>query len=122
MSKTRLGEPPPEPPPRRVDHFLCYDVTGVPQVKESIALTDQFGNTTTLWLQPVLFGVPVDKNGEGILHPEVHLAIYEISERRTPEPPIIVNTRDQFGPFGIAIRESFWLAVPSLKEWKPSES
>lgn len=117
--KARAGEEIPDtPPPPRVDHFLCYDVLEAPGVEETMDLEDQFGTTNSVFLKPVLFGVPVDKNGEGLIHPDVHLAIYEVHPRLRPPASPAVRTVDQLQRHELNAIESIWLAVPSLKEWK----
>ena len=118
--KTVQPEPPPEtPPPPRVDHFLCYDVLGVPPVDDEVVLLkDQFGIVETNFLRPILFGLPVSKNGEGLIHPDVHLALYDIQPRQKPAKPIVAQTSDQLRRFQFPIIETAWLGVPSLNEWK----
>jgi hypothetical protein len=113
-------EVPTTPPPPRVDHFLCYKVLEFdgPGIEESIGITDQFGAATIEYLRPLFLGVPADKNGEGLLHPEVHLAIYEMTPPVRPPSTISVNTADQLEAHeGLLAEERVWLGVPSLKEW-----
>lgn len=115
------SEPPPTtPPPRRVDHYLCYEVLEAPPVREPLALKDQFGTTDTHELRPKLFGVPVNKNNEGYIHPEVHLAIYDLLPGLHPSPPPPpVNTADQLRRWRLSAIESIHLGVPCHKEWEP---
>jgi hypothetical protein len=118
--KALLGEPTPEtPPPPRVDHYLCYDAKG-PEIKDQeVFLTDQFATVVNRDLVPLFLGVPVDKNGEGILHPDVHLAIYTLVPPNPLPAPITVQTKDQLQAFDqLQVFENVWLGVPSLKEWK----
>jgi hypothetical protein len=116
--KAKGGEPDPDgPPPPRVDHFLCYEVLEGPAVEESVWVVDQFGESRIEYLRPILLGVPCDKNGEGVLHPDVHLAIYEIAPGVKPPTTIGVRTADQLRRLELSAIESVWLGVPSLKRW-----
>lgn len=118
--KAKTPEPPPTtPPPPRVDHFLCYEVLDAPPVPEAMSINDQFGVTDTHELKPILFGVPVIKNKEPLIHPEVHLAIYNLLPGLRPPDPIGVNTADQLRRWQLTAEESVWLGVPSHKQWKP---
>lgn len=117
--KAHNTEPPPTtPPPPRVDHFLCYEVFEATPVHESMVIRDQFGTIDTHELRPHLFGVPVIKNEEGLIHPDVHLAIYRLNPGLHPPSTIGVNTADQLRRWQLNAVECVWLAVPSHKEWK----
>jgi hypothetical protein len=45
---------------------------------------------------PVLCRIPVSKNCEPLLHPTIHLAIYEFDDRPMTKP-IQVTAADRFG-------------------------
>jgi hypothetical protein len=121
--KAKSGEPDPDgPPPARVDHFLCYEVLEGPAVEERVQLIDQFGESVVEYLRPILFGVPVDKNDEGVLHPDVHLAIYDTYPRVTPPVFFGVRTADQLRRFELEAKEAVWLGVPSHKRWTPPDT
>lgn len=114
--KAKGDEPDPtSPPPPRVDHFLCYEASG-PDVKETFRVEDQFGVNDFVSIRPILFGFPADKNDEGLVHPEVHLAIYQITPVVHPPAHISVRTYDQLGPMKLNCIETAWLAVPSYRE------
>ena len=113
----RSGSPEPLPLPG-VDHFLPYEVWEAPPIPGFVSLRDQFRVTDTHELRPVFLGVPADKNGEGLIHPDVHLAIYEMKPCLHPQDAISVRTFDQFGRRSMRCIGSVWLGVPSLKEWK----
>ncbi len=117
--KAHSDEPPPTtPPPPRVNHYLCYFVEEARKVDEPMVLKDQFETTDTYGLTPYLFGVPVTKNGEPIVLPEVHLAIYRLEPGLFPPVFHIVNTMDQVQMHReLQCRESVWLGVPSFKQW-----
>jgi hypothetical protein len=115
-SKAHEGKPP--APPKTIDHFECYRAKG-PIVKGPVILQDQFDallktKETAQSLIPVLFGVPVSKNGEPLLHPTIHLAIYEFDERPMTKP-IQVTAADQFGIHVLEAVGSVMLAVPTAK-------
>jgi len=115
--KTHAPDPPPTTPPLpRVDHFVCYEADG-PLVNEFSSPVDQFDATDINVMQPRFLGVPADKRGEGILHPDVHLAIYDVQQGIEHE--VVVNTADQFGRRQLKTKNSQFFAVPSFKEWQP---
>lgn len=97
-------------------HFLCYHVTQPPVLDKTVKMSDQF--LTQVAENPRLdyFGVPVDKNGEGMWNEDVHLALYGILPVEL-NPTITVYVKDQFQKQQqlTAIR-SIFLAVPSKKK------
>jgi len=122
-SKVFEGEPP--EPPGGLDHFLCYLVRQTDPVAGPVRLVDQFDRRREAveqidQLDPAFFCVPVEKNGRPLVHPEVHLAIYDLDPGMSLDPPISVRTRDQFGMRTLEATHSLLLAVPSTKrEWGP---
>ena len=118
-SKVYSGEAP--APPAGIDHFECYAVEDGKSFAPPVVLEDQFDvrlkrREVIKELRPVFFGVPVSKNGERIIHPEAHLALYDIAPKSdSGKPPIKVLTRDQFGTLDMEVEGSILLAVPSLK-------
>jgi hypothetical protein len=122
--KEHLDQPAPTtPPPQRVDHFLCYRVNKAPRPVFDVAsyVRDQFGDTDLLLGDPVFLGVPVNKNGEGLLHPEIYLAIYEM--RHGGGEPARVNTSDQLYSWHVSALGRKWIGVPShnLADDKPGD-
>jgi len=68
--------------PTRLDHFLCYQVTG-PSIAQPVSLTDQFQTEDVTLEKPVLFCNPVEKSIVGqkttrIQNPSAHLLCYNI--------------------------------------------
>jgi hypothetical protein len=120
--KSKIDEPlDPTPPPPRVDHFLCYEVIGRAPTPQPLRLTDQFTQIDTKELHPLFLGVPVNKNAEQVIHPDVHLAIYELQPQAMLPEPIAIHAIDQFRLYErLEARQSVWLGVPSFKEWKPA--
>jgi hypothetical protein len=118
-SKVHSGEPP--KPPADLDHFECYIVAGGEAAGQHFILEDQFdlkrGKSEKISkVEPAFFCVPVSKNGERIVNPAAHLALYDI----TPRTPYVtrVITRDQFGVLELEVEESLMVGVPTEKvEW-----
>jgi len=67
-----------------IDHFKCYSTRrakGTPRFTPvEIELDDQFEDKTTIVVRPRFLCNPLDKNGEGIEHPESHLLCYRIKD------------------------------------------
>lgn len=118
-SKVYSGEPP--APPTGIDHFECYVVEEAKSFAPPVVLEDQFDvklkrREVIKELRPLFFAVPVSKNGERIMNPPAHLALYDITPKSdSGKPPIKVSTRDQFGRLDMEVEASILLAVPSLK-------
>jgi hypothetical protein len=112
------------------NHYKCYRATrtkGAPQFGQvDVTLLDQFepvDNVATV-LRPILLCNPVDKNGEGIVDPTLHLTCFAIKDPF--DPPGIIVIEDQFAvqdgfPRTGDCRRSRTLCVPSYKiELSPS--
>src|SRR5262249_3395351 len=48
-----------------IDHYKCYKASGAPS-SPVVAVSDEFGSTTTVLVKPTAFCNPVSKNNEGI--------------------------------------------------------
>ena len=95
-----------------IDHYKCYEAKGYAP-RETINLEDQFGKERGVRVgKPAFFCNPVNKNGEGILDPEVHLTCYEI-ERKGEKRDVVVE--NQFGEQTLTVDEPELLCVPSGK-------
>jgi hypothetical protein len=122
-SKVLDGDPP--EPPGGLDHFLCYIVRQTSPVAGPIKLIDQFDRRRDAveriqQLDPAFFCVPVEKDGKPRVHPEVHLALYDLDPGTSLDQAITVRTRDQFGARTLKATQSLLLAVPSTKtDWGP---
>ena len=78
-----------------------------------VGLEDQFGvHPQVLVDEPELFCNPVDKNNEGILHPEAHLTCYDIDRDEEERDVTVLN---QFGPQTLEVEDPKLLCVPSEK-------
>jgi hypothetical protein len=91
-----------------------------PAIDERISLRDQFTAPFDTWrLTPRFLGVPANKNEEGIVHPETHLAIYAIDPILDPPAKPGFNALDQIRRYDLLnAQQLIWLGVPSFKEWK----
>lgn len=101
------------------EHYKCYPIIELetPFEPVHVKLKDQFVATEAWVLRPVELCNPVDKNGEGIVNPDVHLVCYEISEPLQPRRR--VRTSNQFGELRFVVKDADELCVPSKKELLP---
>lgn len=97
------------------NHYKCYDIPQHQQfAPRNVALRDQFGITQGQAVRPILHCNPVNKNGEGIPYPDVHLLCYELVE--APYLGIWpLNIQNQFGSLNIRADQPRVLCVPSYK-------
>lgn len=108
-------------PPEKLDHYKCYRVIKGEKVGKVVSLKDQFvSEDEVLVLEPVFFGVPVVKRYNNQIHEinneKEHLTIYRIVPRKVD---VTKGFKDQFLSDKLEFRNSFALAVPSLKlDWK----
>lgn len=135
---------PPDPTQHNVDHYKCYHATlldnrcqGKPAIACSgdadcgafapciggfngatVSITNQFESAPTVELiKKARLCTPVDKNGEGIKNPAVHLLCYRTSFKRLVLGPFYVN--NQFGPERLRVGVRRWFCVPSSKTVLP---
>src|SRR5262249_49340173 len=76
--------------PTRLDHFLCYQVTG-PSVAQAVSLQDQFQTEDVTVEKPALFCNPVEKSIPGqkttrIQNSKAHLLCYNIRLPQSTTP------------------------------------
>jgi hypothetical protein len=97
------------------NHYKCYDVVdSEPFTSRTVTLRDQFESTQAGVLRPVKLCNPVDKNGEGIPQPQLHLVCYEIVQiSGTLEHKVLI--RNQFGDLVMTVDGPDLLCVPSDK-------
>jgi hypothetical protein len=102
-----------------VDHYKCYEASGLPPTVPPVTLTDQFQTRMVTVLNPFLFCNPASKNDEPILDPNGHLTCY------VTDPPTalvgLISVANQFDPsFQVDVGPAIGLCVPSLKlSWTP---
>lgn len=97
------------------NHYKCYDVPQYgPFAQRNVTLKDQFGGTQAQVVRPILHCNPVNKNGEGIPYPDVHLLCYEIVDSPLPGPWTL-QIQNQFGSLNIRAYQPKVLCVPSYK-------
>lgn len=97
-------------------HFECYNVKEYYPSKEEpeVKLADQFANVKTRVGRITKICTPVDKNGEGIPDPTLHLVCYKILKGHEPNRP--VETKNQFGKARMHVLKAHELCVPSKKK------
>lgn len=106
-----------------LDDFVAYKVktsTGStrPTPVNGVTLVDSFDSGTFDAVRTKLFGVPADKNGEGIVDAATHLKFYSIratpgSPRHTPQTNILVH--NQLGDLRVDTIRPDYLLVPAAK-------
>jgi hypothetical protein len=104
-------------PPDDLDHYKCYEASGLPLKELTAGLKDQFLDEKVQVLKPVSFCNPVRKKHGNITtkiqNADVHLACYVTSPSAFKGAK--VNTLNQFGPREFGVRPADMLCVPSLK-------
>ena len=112
-----------------LDHFKCYAAKMFEPNSldvENLKLEDQFETRyQRIKTNMVLLCNPVDKNGEGLSHPDEHLVCYPIQNAQragqptpTAQPTFStqrVETTNQFGTQELRALRPGWLCVPSSK-------
>jgi hypothetical protein len=105
-------------PPPTVDHYHIYNVDPPHSYGLPVILTDQFGTVQVPVMDLERFGVPVDKNNEGIIDPILHYSWWRIND---PEPPRDVLVGNQFGQDQLwQIYDGEFLLNPALKNFDPA--
>jgi hypothetical protein len=127
-NKNLLGSAtPPDLNAINVDHYKCYKTkvsAGTPRfVRTTVTVGDQFTAPKVLSLKKLKhLCTPVDKNGEGIKNPDIHLACYQ-AKPASGQPRHVrrtgVNTNNQFGPLVIGTVKESELCIPSIKTLAP---
>ena len=127
---TQPGPSAPNPLTHSVDHYKCYKVrvtpgTPLPAQDRKVSSSDQFTQPAKLLTlrKPRHLCLPVDKNGEGIKNPDVHLLCYAAKPARgepkhVPREGVFVN--NQFGPLRINTVKEREFCIPSFKSLSPS--
>lgn len=96
------------------DHYKCYEIVSSDVFEPfPVQLRDQFGITEAEVVRALYVCNPVDKNNEGILHPEVHQVCYEIRDPLQPTRNLLVS--NQFGELTVKVQDARLLCVPSKK-------
>ncbi|MEL7114050.1 MAG: hypothetical protein AAGP08_00420 [Pseudomonadota bacterium] len=102
------------------EHYACYRIDPHGGFDpRTVELKDQFAGYKAEVIRPVSLCNPVDKNGEGIREPEVHLVCYEIRAEAVTDvrPTVDVNTSNQFTEQSMtAVVPPVTLCVPTKKE------
>ena len=104
------------PPPKDLDHFLCYEAVGLNPPNGQVGLKDQFRSERERVLNPFLFcnaAEEIDAAGvvvTPILHPGAHLVCYMTTV--TPFVRIVIAT-NRFGEEVSSVSDADLLCVPS---------
>ena len=105
----------PDPSNFSINHFNIYlNGQSHPPLLEEVTLTDQFATRVHILGSIARYGVPVDKNGEGIPDPLAHLTFWQF-EDNNPQVFRTVVVRNQFGDYTLNVFSSRYLLAPSLK-------
>ena len=107
--------------PLPLDHYKIYDATTTDAVfAEPVILVDQFNidGLSGRLDGPFRFGVPTDKNDEGIFDPSVHYTWYRVNEAQQ-QPIRTVVFENQFGVGVVDVRQPRWLLSPANKNQMP---
>ena len=102
-------------------HYKAYRVIRGSSVRQNVQVVDVLGQGNVTLGSPVYFCVPVTKehnrNQSKILHPEVHLIIYNLSPNRNFDNKEVL-LKDQFSEVQLELQRAWFLAVPAAKlEW-----
>ncbi len=113
---TQKIEPGGHPPPRGLDHLLCYEAEGE-QTSVLLELRDQFGfEPEVQLLEPRLLCNPAEKVHDGketpVENPKDHLTCYGLEG---PQMQASAQVRNQFGEEFLGLQPSDLLCVPSRK-------
>ena len=103
-----------------IDHYHLYQNNLSTVVNIPVVLRDQFGEESLVIRSNDRFGVPVDKNGEGIQRPELHYMWYSLLGGIPAERTVVVQ--NQFGDFTLQIRRPVALLAPALKNVTSGEA
>jgi hypothetical protein len=122
-AKSLTSQPPaPDPQGNQVDHYKCYKVRvtpGTPRFPERVIVTatDQFNTATKTLklLKPRHLCNPVEKNGESVKNPSVHLMCYLARGVPRTAPRRGVFVTDQFGPRRVDTSREREICIPSEK-------
>ncbi len=102
----------------KFDHYQCYQIrdwSGKP-LETKVKLKDQFRGDTAVTVRPSLLCNPVDKNGEGVPQPKVHLVCYTIKVANPDDKTYKVDIANQLEKNTYYVSGPQLLCVPSLKE------
>jgi hypothetical protein len=126
-NKSLVG--PTTPPAGNVEHYKCYrakPTPGQPRFQaQNVTVLDQFipGPPKQYTVKRLRqFCTPVDKNNEGMVNPNAHLACYQVKAVRGQPRHIRqtgVNTANQFGSLVVGTIRDNSLCIPSLKTILP---
>ena len=101
----------------KFNHYQCYDTVDWGKLPEGgYTVADQFRKNKVKIVRPLFLCNPVDKNGEGIPAPEVHLLCYETVPADPDKETYSVAVGNQVEDNRYTVRNPHILCVPSKKE------
>lgn len=105
--------------PFTVDHYQVYELSfAFPSPVPAVGLKDQFGTEDVAVIAATHFGLPVNKNGEGVNHPGLHY-LWWVIEAENEHPIRDVVVFNQFGETQLQVRQPRYLLNPAHKNSGP---
>ena len=102
-----------------INHFDVYDVPNTVPSVGPVQLRDQFGTSQHLTGDVHWFGLPTNKNFEGVVDPRAHLLWRRLLDSEIdPIRPVVVQ--NQFGDQTLEVGDAEYLLIPALKNSGPS--
>jgi hypothetical protein len=100
-----------------LDDFTCYKTTAPFPDPVTLSLADQFEEASAVVVRPTALCAPTDKNNEGTLDPDTHLAFYRI-RAQTPEhiQRSTIRVTNQLGDLWVDTTAPAALLVPTAKD------
>ena len=108
------AEAQPDPGAFTINHFNIYQNFNETASGYYVALRDQFGEREHTLGRIEWYGVPVDKNFEGVPDPFAHLTWWRLTDN-IEEPQRRVVVSNQFGDQTLDVLNSQYLLSPSSK-------
>jgi len=101
----------------KFDHYQCYRIVDWGSTLQAgVKLKDQFRLDKAAIVRPSLLCNPVDKNGEGVPQPKVHLVCYTIKVGNPDGKTYGVVVQNQLETNKYYVRDPQLLCVPSTKK------
>lgn len=101
----------------KFNHYQCYDTVDWGKLPEgTYKVKDQFRRNEVEIVRPLFLCNPVDKNGEGVPAPDVHLLCYETRPADPDPETYVAAVGNQVEDNRYYVRNPHILCVPSKKE------
>jgi len=99
--------------PKKLDHYICYQVARGSDQPKTVTLVDQFKTNTTRVIGPLYFCAPCSKPDEPIKNKEDHLTVYAIKDDKPVNKTYLIQ--NQFGEQRLTFEKQIFLLVPTKK-------